>query len=166
MTRAELLAEQLAGTRDWLLAIIADFAGDDWFFQPAPGAQHALWLCGHAASSQDTLVFQRCLGTAVLDAGFKQHFAPGDAIRSCDPADWPTPDAVLAEMAGMHDRTLAAVRQLTDADLAKPAAGKDGGRHPHYDTVQGAISPSGPPRSLPRGQLALIRRMLGKKFLR
>ncbi|MGE3180446.1 MAG: DinB family protein, partial [Phycisphaerae bacterium] len=56
MTNAELLARNLEGTRDWTQKLLADLQDDDWFFQPAPGMGHALWLCGHLAVAQDLLV--------------------------------------------------------------------------------------------------------------
>jgi hypothetical protein len=47
MTPAEFLAEQLAGTREWTLKLIADLKGDDWTFQPRRG-----WgtRCGYAGT--------------------------------------------------------------------------------------------------------------------
>ena len=82
MTQAELLAEQLVDTRDWTLKLLADLSGDDWHFQPAAGLAHPLWLCGHLASAQDTLIHTRCLGGGVLDSTFKSHFPLGAAVKS------------------------------------------------------------------------------------
>ncbi|HRX84587.1 MAG TPA: DinB family protein [Phycisphaerae bacterium] len=166
MTAGELLAEQLAETRRWTLLLLADFAGDDWTYQPGPGLQHALWLGGHLASSQNTLIFQRCLDRNELDPAFARKFAPGNAIKPAGEFAWPEPKAVLEHMAQVHEKTLAAVRGMSDAVLAEPAFGKDGAKHPHYSTKLGAVSHADRHEAFHAGQIALIRRLVGKSFLR
>jgi hypothetical protein len=156
----------LAETRRWLNLLLADFAGDNWTYQPAPGVQHALWICGHLASSQNTLLFQRCLGRDELDASFCRHFTPGSPVQSAAQYDWPDADTVLAIMADMHEKTLGAVRGLSDVLLAEPAFGKNGTKHPHYDTKLGAISHLDRHEAFHAGQVAMLRRLLGKGFLR
>ncbi len=82
MTTGALLADQIDGTRQWTLKLLADIRGDDWTYQPQPGVAHALWLCGHLACAQELLLFQRCLGKSVLDAEFLAHFPIGGLIKS------------------------------------------------------------------------------------
>ena len=50
--------------------------------------------------------------------------------------------------------------------LARPASGKDGNPHQHYQTVRGAVTHCNRHEAFHAGQLALIRRLLGKPFLR
>lgn len=166
MTTGEILAHQLADTRQWTLLLLADLADGQWTYQPAPGLQHALWLCGHLASSQNTLIFGRCLGRNELDPAFSRHFAPGGPVKSAADYAWPTPAEVLDRMAQVHEKTLAAVRGMSDALLAEPAFGKDGARHPHYDTKLGAVSHTARHEAFHAGQIALLRRMVGLNFLR
>lgn len=166
MTQAELLAEQLEGTRDWTRKIIADLKADDWAFQPAPGMGHALWLCGHLATAQHTLIHVRCLDAPFLDAAFAAHFPIGAAVASAAEHDYPPVEQILATMADIHQRTIAAVRTMTDAQLAETAPGKDGAPHPHYTNKRGAISHCDRHEAFHAGQLATIRRLLGKQFLR
>ena len=134
MTTGQLLAEQLDRTREWTLMIVEDITGDDWFFQPQPGLHHPLWLCGHLASAQDTLVFFRCLEKPRMDPDFKAHFGIGGPIKSATEYDWPSPERVREVMDDMHAATLAAVRKMDESLLNQAAYGKDGARHPHYDT--------------------------------
>jgi len=165
--QAELLADQLDRTREWTLRLIADIKGDDWFFQPAPGLAHPLWLCGHLAGSQDLLVIVRCLGKpSTLDAAFKSHFPIGGPIKSAREHDYPGVEAVLATMRDTHSRTLAAVRSMSDALLADPAYAGDGSIHPHYRDKRGAVSHCSRHEAFHAGQIAMIRRLLGKAFLR
>lgn len=166
MTNRMLLAEQLDRTRDWTLMLVEDITGDEWFFQPQPGLHHALWLCGHLASAQDTLVFTRCLDKPRLDPGFKAHFGIGGPIKSATEYDWPGPKRVREVMVDMQTATLAAVRAMDDSLLDEPACGKDGARHPHYDNKRQAVSHLIRHEAFHAGQLALLRRLMGKSFIR
>ena len=167
MTQAELLAGQLDGTREWTLSLIYDLAGDDWLFQPAQGLAHALWLCGHLASSQATLIHARCLGEGILDGAFTAHFPIGAPVKSSSEHAYPPVNEVLAKMAEVHARTCEAIGRMTDAFLDEPAFAADGRtQHPHYRDKRGAVSHCSRHEAFHAGQLATIRRLLGKPFLR
>lgn len=168
MTTSELLAQQLDDTRDWTLKILADFTGDDWSYQPAPGMGHAVWLCGHLASAQFLLVHQRCLQqTEVLDAEFLSQFPIGGPVKSVAAFDYPPVERIRSEMDRVHRSTVIAVRGMSDALLAEPCFGADGQTpHPHYCDKAGAVSHCSRHEAFHAGQLATIRRMLGKSFLR
>ncbi len=167
MTKAELLARQIDDTRAWTLALLEDFADGDWTFQPRAGMAHALWLCGHLAVAQDTLVHVRCLGgESVLDPSFSAHFPIGAPVPSAAEHDYPSVRDVLDTMAAVHEKTLAAVRSMSEALLAEPAYGKDGAIHPHYRDKAGAVCHCSRHEAFHAGQIASIRGLLGKPFLR
>ncbi len=166
MTQAELLARQLDDTRAWTLMLIADLDGDDWTFQPAEGLAHALWLCGHLTSSQNTLVHTRCLGRPIMDESFKGHFPLGKPVASAAEHTYPGLEKVLETMADTHGKTCDAVRGMSEALLAEPAFGAEGKPHPHYRDKLGAVSHCVRHEAFHAGQLATIRRLLGKPFLR
>ena len=166
MTKAELLAEQLDGSRQWTLKLLADFAGHEWTFQPRPGLQHALWLAGHLTVAAHLLVMVRCLGRSVLDDDFAAHFAIGGPVKSAAEHDYPPPELVRATMDRTHACVLEAIRSMSDAKLCEPAYGKDGAPHPHYATVAGAVGHASRHEAFHAGQIALLRRLLGKQFLR
>ena len=166
MTLSQFLADQLKGTREWTLKLLADFKGDDWTFQPGPGLAHALWTCGHLANSQHALVFVRCLKKPFLAEEFIQHFPMGKPIAAAGEHPFPSVAEVRQVMDDVHTRTLAAVRELSFEFLSMPAYGADGKPHPHYSTVQGAIGHVDRHEAFHAGQIALIRRLLGRNFLR
>jgi uncharacterized damage-inducible protein DinB len=167
MSTAELLAEQLDATRDWTLKLIADLRGDDWHWQPGPGLAHPLFLCGHLAVAQHLLVHVRCLKTSVLDESFAAHFAIGGPVRSVEEHDYPAVEAVLETMHDVHRKTLTAVRGMSDSLLAEPAYAADGkSPHPHYRDKRGAVAHGARHEAFHAGQIALIRRLLGRSFLR
>ena len=167
MTQSELLALQMEGSREWTLKLLADFDGDDWTFQATPGLAHALWLCGHLTGAQNTLVHVRCLGKGILDESFTGHFPIGGPVKSTAEHDYPSIETVLATMADVHTKTCEAIRGMSDALLAESAFGADGKTpHPHYVDKAGAVSHAGRHEAFHAGQLAMIRRLLGKPFLR
>jgi hypothetical protein len=166
MRISELLAEQLDGTRAWTLKLLHDLEGSDWHAQPRPGLAHPLWLCGHLACAQHLLVHARCLGVSILDDAFMAHFPIGAPVKSAEEHDYPPLAEVRRVMDQAHGQTLAAIRHMTDGQLAEPAFGKDGAVHPHYKDKRGAVSHCARHEAFHAGQLATIRRLLGKGFLR
>jgi len=166
MTNAELLAEQLDGTREWTLKLIADLKGDDWTYQPGPGLGHALWLCGHLTCSQHLLIHVRCLGGGLLDESFTRHFPIGGPVKSAKEYVYPPVKTVLTTMEEVHRKTLAAVREMSDSLLAELAFGGDGKPHPHYRDKCGVVAHCNRHEAFHAGQIAMIRRLMGKSFLR
>jgi len=166
MKTAQLLADLVDGSRFWTLRLIADLSGDDWSYQPAPGMAHALWLCGHLAASEHVLVHDRCLGKPILEASFLAHFPIGSPVKSAQEHDYPPIKDLLDVMADLHDKTLAAIRGMDDDAFASPCAGAEGKPHPHYTDKAGAFCHCARHEGFHAGQLASIRRLLGKSFLR
>ena len=167
MTQAELLARQLDDTRAWTVKLIEDLRGDDWHFQPAPGLAHPLWLCGHLACAEDLLVNVRCLGNrSQLPEEFTGHFPIGGPIASSAEYEYPDAGVVRKRMDEVHRMTLEAIREMSDTVLAEAAYGKDGQPHPHYTDKAGAVCHCSRHEGFHAGQLAMIRRLLGKPFLR
>ena len=166
MNPGDLLAEQLEGTRDWTKRLIADLRDADWTYQPAPGLAHALWTCGHLAVAQNLLVHVRCLSQSILPDDFAACFPIGGPVPAARERDYPAVDVVLREMDRVHAATVTTVRKMPAALLREPAFGKDGAPHPHYKDKFGAVSHCDRHEAFHAGQIALIRRLLGKSFLR
>lgn len=168
MKLAEFLASQLDVSRDWTLKLIADLRGDDWTFQPAPGLAHALWICGHLASSENTLIHVRCLNSkGIVDPAFAAHFPIGGPVRSAAEHDYPPLALVMETMSKVHEQTLRAIRGMSDALLAELAFAADGKTpHPHYRDKAGVVAHCCRHEAFHAGQIAMIRRLLGKSFLR
>jgi len=166
MRIGEVLADQLKRTREWTLMLVADLTGDEWTFQSSAGGQHALWLCGHMTTAQEYLIFQVCLTDPKLDASFRDHFPIGTAIKSKAEYSWPAPAEVLAKMAEIQELTENAVRPMEDALLDEPAFGRDGSKHPHFDTKLSAVGHAVRHEAFHAGQIASLRKAMGKNFLR
>jgi hypothetical protein len=166
MNIGEVLAWQLEGTRDWTLKLLADLKEHDLSFQPGPGLAHIRYLMGHLAVSQDVLIHVRCLGKGIVPADFAAHFPIGAAIKSTEEHDYPPENELRKVMTEVQARTLAAVRAMPETLLREPAFGKDGAPHPHYTDKLGAVSHCDRHEAFHAGQIATIRRLVGKSFLR
>ena len=166
MTHADLLARQMDDTRAWTLKLIDDLQCDDWTFQPRPGMAHALWLCGHLAFAQNGLIHVRCLETnGILDEAFITHFPIGSPVKSTSEYDFPSVETVLSRMHDIHEKTIQVIRNMTEDLLSQPAYAADGKSvHPHYCDKRGAVSHCIRHEAFHAGQIASIRRMLGKSF--
>ena len=74
--------------------------------------------------------------------------------------------AVRSAMKTTHAATTEAIRGMSDALLAEPAFAADGSPHPLYRDKCGAIAHCARHEAFHAGQIATIRRLLGKPFLR
>ncbi len=164
--KTDQLVEAVDATRDWTLMLMADIEGGDWFFQPAPGLPHILWLCGHIGFAEHLLILTRCLGGPAPEDDFGRHFPIGGPVLSAAEHDYPSPDIVLKKMADIHAEVLTAVAGMSESLLNEPCYGKDGAIHPHYKTNLGAVMHCIRHEGFHAGQIATIRRLLGKGFLR
>ena len=100
----------------------------------------------------------------VLETGQRSLGVP---VKSCQEYDYPPVEQVLAVMEDVLAKTVDAVRGMNDDFLAEPAFGADGKTpHPHYKDKRGAVSHCGRHEAFHAGQLATVRRLLGKPFLR
>lgn len=166
MTLATWLAREVDDTRDWTLRLLADMDGDDWVFSPGPGLPHALWLCGHMAVAQHLLVHVRCLDSGVLKEDVLKHFPIGGDVKSPTEYDYPLAARIRKIMDEVHAETVSAIKGMSETLLAEPAFGLNGAPHPHYTDKAGAVAHCSRHEAFHAGQLATIRRLLGKPFLR
>jgi hypothetical protein len=149
------------------LRLVADLDGDDWGFQPAQGLAHPLWICGHLACAQTLLIHVRSMGRpSLVDEAFSKHFPIGGPIKSTRGYEWPTVETVLSTMERVHVQTCRDVSELDERFLAEAAFGAEGKPHPHYRDKAGAIAHANRHEAFHAGQIAMIRRLLGKSFLR
>lgn len=162
MNIGEILADQLEGTRDWTRRLLADIAGDEWAFQPQPGLAHPLWICGHLAFAENGLIHVRCAGESQIEDAFTAHFKMGSAPSALGEQKFPSPEEVMRVMEDVHTKALAVVQAMTPTELAESA----GAAHPHFDDKLGAVSHCMRHEAFHAGQLALIRRLMGKPALR
>lgn len=165
MTRIEFLIDRLNAARQWTRDLLHDLGEEEWFHMPVAGVGHAVWQVGHVASSQIVLVHMRCLGLSYTDfapESFREAFGRGSQ-PSNDRSVYPRVADLMETFERIHSDAIRRVRELTEADLARPAVGDP---HPLFKTREGAVATAALHEVFHAGQIAVIRRALGRSPLR
>jgi uncharacterized damage-inducible protein DinB len=165
MDRKELLVERLYKAREWTKNLITDIDAPRWFDMPFPGFGHAAWQIGHLAASQVILVHMRCFGMAfedVLPAEWKSKLARG-STPVADAREYPPLAEIRAAFDRIFEDAVRRIRELPDGELDSPAGAEP---HPMFATKAQAIGMAVMHETFHAGQIAMIRRWMGKAPLR
>lgn len=163
MEPAAFLADELAKTREWTKQLLADLDGDDWGFQLKEEMYHATWLVGHIAWAQHGLVMRRCFGEGPLDNAYADPFKIGTTPVPLGEGTYPAVGDLVAHFDRVQEMVVEKVRGMTGADLETTLEGKP---HPMFTTKGSAVVHSTRHEAFHAGQIATIRRMLGRSPLR
>jgi len=108
----------LANSRKMIEGVIKDFKSDDqWFYQPCPKSNHAMWVIGHLGLADNAFASKFCEASANEPAGYKDLFWFGS--EPCDDASkYPPVDEVLAYFRERRENLLKVLDGLSDDDLA------------------------------------------------
>ena len=159
------LVDQIKTARQWTNNLLADIAEKDWLTMPGGGVGHTLWQVGHLAASQVALVHVRCFGrdySSHAPLSYRDLFGK-DSTPSADPSIYPPIKVVREFFERALRETLDLVSTMDEAALAETAGGA---AHPYFSTKAGAVAMVAMHETFHGGQIALIRRVLGKRPLR
>ncbi len=164
--RLDQALEQLRFSRSFTLPFLEDLTDDQWYWRPPGFDTHVAWQVGHIAYAEYSLCLKRVRGRRDEDESFApSEFMEMFKIRSYaepDPADNPSVDEFRRVLSGVHDRALAELSETTgealDTETQPP--------HPVFTTKLGAVEWCGKHELVHAGQIALLRRLMGKKPLR
>jgi uncharacterized damage-inducible protein DinB len=165
--RLESACARLSFSRALVQEYIADLAPDEWFWQPSEGVTHVAWQVGHLALVEYGLLLKRIRGERPEDAAllpaaeFSKMFGRGSTPN-------PDPEANYtgAEIQGAFDRVHEAAwtelarcsGEQLDVPLTDP--------HPRFATKLEAVEFCSQHELLHAGQIALLRRLMGRPPLR
>ena len=139
------------------LRLAQDIPPDKLCHQPVPNANHALWVLGHLAVSDD--YFQSQLGgrKPVLDESWNKLFATGSKPTSNRSA-YPKLDEVKAGMERSRKALLDWLGSLDDRKLMSPMPANWTEFAPTFAALAGTVAWH---EGLHAGQLSVVRRSLG-----
>ena len=123
MSGCEVVVVALESTLATLEMFVADFTDADLLVRPVPGANHAAWQLGNVIGGDPLLVTAELPSVKYpeLPAGFVElHGGKGSKIDVA--AGFLTKDGYLKLLRDVRAVTVAAVRNLSDADLDKPSS--------------------------------------------
>lgn len=125
----------------------------DALIQPSPAGNCMTWVIGHIASSRDGLL--KVLGEApVLSPDVAERFKRGSAPVK-GPGDGPPLSTLLSDLAASQERLLRGIDKAPES--------KWGETHANFGTIRKAFYFLHFHEAYHAGQLALLRRLAGKK---
>ena len=164
MSRIRLQAalERMQFSRSFTQQFLGDLADEEWFWTPPGMTTHIAWQTAHLASSQFGLCLLRVRGRIATDDGlipetFFEKFRIGSTPQSGAENNPP-----LTEIRRVFDavqaQSLLELGERTDADLDVPVDKP----HPVFTTLLGAVEWCSQHELVHAGQIALLRRLMGK----
>ena len=103
--------------------LLEDIPEDEFLHQPVEGGNHALWVMGHLAVTDDMLAGLYDGGAARLPETYGKLFGMGSRPTN-DAAVYPPVAEVRRHFAATHERLLAAVQAADDATLNSSLPGE------------------------------------------
>ncbi len=164
-TRVQLAIERLNFSRSLVHQYLEDLADEEWFQMPTEGITHIGWQVGHLAFVEYALTMKRIRGDqagddALIDPDYSGRFGRG-SIPEPDPAQNPAPAELRAALDRVHAQAISELSAYNDAQLDVPID-----PHPAFDTKLKAVEFCSQHEMLHAGQIALLRRLIGRSPLR
>ncbi|HEY8506008.1 MAG TPA: DinB family protein, partial [Gemmataceae bacterium] len=162
MSRVQSAIDQMNFARAYTLGLLETIDPGDWFRMPG-GVTHVAWQVAHLAMADYRLCLERIRGArpgdeALISAEFLKKFGR-DSVPDPDPANNPSPREIRAVLDRVRERVLAELPAVADAALDEPPVTP----HRLFDTKHGALVWCGRHELIHAGQIALLRRLLGRK---
>ena len=161
MSQLNIAIAQIDAARQYTLGLLADLPADAWFFTPDPPVSHIAWQVGHISIAQYRLGVAFVRAAQPDDANwapadYRQLFGR-DSSPQPDPALYPAPEELLANLETIHRRVMAEIAGLDEAALERAVLQP----HRFLKTVGEALFWCSRHESIHAGQIALLRRLYG-----
>jgi hypothetical protein len=164
--RLEVALDRIAKARIYTQQFLENLTPEEYFWTPSGYTTHIAWQIAHVAASQYNLCLRRLRGrTAEDDAIVSEAFIDKYKIGSTPVAgaDNNSPlEEIQRVFAAVHERILSELPQVDNAELDWPAEPP----HPRFKTKLGAIEYSPFHEYVHAGQIAMLRRLMGKPAVR
>jgi uncharacterized damage-inducible protein DinB len=168
MSRNRLAAavDQLETSRRYTKQFLSDLAPEEWFWHPHGFVTHVAWQVGHLAYVEYGLCLRRVRGRTAADESlisdaFIQPFQKGSTPQA-GAERYPSLGEIQHVLDAVHAQTLAELTERSDEELDVPTDPP----HPVFKTKLGAVAWCPLHELVHAGQIALLRRLMGKPPLR
>ena len=160
MTSKELIRINLDSYFAMTLQMVEDMKESATVFPTPNGGCHALWLLGHLAYSEGTIIQQFMLGGENPCADWKDIFGDGSEPESS--ADkYPAFDNVMASLHEVHQKNMELFESLSEEDLNSASKGCPPEYMPFFGTYRMCFNTLAGHYLMHRGQFADARRAAG-----
>ncbi len=159
--RLQIALENIVFARGYTRRRLDPFPVADWFRMPPGGVTHVAWQVGHLAMAEYRLVLDRVRGRRPDDANlisesFLKTFGRQSVVDP-DPAKYPPAEEILAVFDRVHERVLADLPGVPDAELDGPISTP----HLFCKTKLDCLQWCSHHEAVHAGQIGLISRLLG-----
>lgn len=114
----EVATERLEWSRNLLNALVEPLSDEQMLYRPGGRGNHALWVMGHIAVTDDMILRELAGKPVLLDERFAAMFQGGST--PCDDASfYPSRAAVRTALAETRASLLSWVRSLSEPDLRR-----------------------------------------------
>lgn len=164
--RLEAAIDRLRRARGFTRQFLPDLTSTEWFWSPPQFTTHVAWQVGHLAVAQYNLCLRRVRGrtaddqTLISDAfidAFKLGSQPVVGANQNRPLE-----EIQRVFDAVHHQALQELPLVDNAELDNPVDPP----HPLFKTKLGAIEWSAQHELVHAGQIAMLRRLMGKAPLR
>lgn len=149
--------ERLNWARGFTLAMVGDMADEQLLDRAGGRGNHAMWVLGHIAQSDDALLAALSGGPTQLPAAYGQLFG-GGSEPSANLADYPKREDIIAAMTAARERLIVWLNSLDAPTAFAPTPEFLRRFAPDRITAALAIAAH---EMLHNGQLTAIRSVLG-----
>ncbi|MCP3903101.1 MAG: DinB family protein [Planctomycetes bacterium] len=161
MNAKDLLKYNIDFTHSVTQAYVSDITDEEMVARAIPGSNHIAWQLGHLVSSERQLFTAVGCDMPELPDGFDEGHSD-DTRESDDAGRFLTKDQYLDFMDTMHTAAKNAIDSFDEDDLDNPAPEK---MRDFFPTVGSVLMMGGSHEMMHVGQIAAIRRKLGKPIV-
>ena len=164
--RLESVIERLRRARAFTRQFLTGLAADEWFWTPPTYTTHIAWQVGHIAVAEYNLCLRRLRGRTADDErlipdAFIEAFKLG-STPVAGASNNPSLEEIQRVFDGVHEQVLSELPLVDNAELDTPLEKP----HPAFKTKLGAIEYSPHHELVHAGQIAMLRRLMGKPPIR
>lgn len=161
MNAKDLLRYNVTFSHDVTKAYLSDVTQEEMLVRAVPGSNHIAWQLGHLIASQKSLLEAIGADTPDLPEGFAEAHGK-ESTGSDDASTFHTKDEYFALMDTMREAALAAIDKTDEAALDAPSPER---LRNFFPTVGAVLMLAGSHEMMHAGQIAAIRRKLGKPIV-
>lgn len=165
MSQLAAAIEDIIFARNYTIRLLDAVDQDDWFRMPADGVSHIAWQVGHLAMAEYRLVLDRLRGSRPEDANlisesFLRQFGR-ESVAEPDPTKNPSIAELRHVFDRVHEQALLELRAFPEEELDKPPTKP----HSLATTRLECLRWCSHHEMIHAGQVGLLRRLLGKKYV-
>ena len=168
MSRMRLQAalDRVAQARGFVKMFLADLTRDEWFWQPPEVTTHVAWQVAHLSVAQYRLCLERIRGRVAADDAFMPEAYLERFMLGSKPVAGVEHNPPIAEIQRIFDavyqQSLTELAKRTDEEMDVPLEQP----RPMFKTKLSAVEWCAQHEFVHAGQIALLRRLMGKAPLR